>query len=237
MAEAGIRPWRQDSTRRFPVVAAVSLTVRAVFTWTLRCCCLARRVRPGTGQQILGRRFSTRWEPERPPSPVSFKIGRFGAIIQLHASDAKPMPTREYITHSAEETIALGRELAPTLKDVHVVILRGDLGAGKTTLVKGIAEGLQAASQEDVTSPTFTLIHEFHGPEVNLYHVDLYRIETERELATLGLDELFAEDGNLVVVEWGEKFPRLVKELDVEIAIERRGEQERTIRVKRSSEE
>jgi len=147
------------------------------------------------------------------------------------------MPTREYITHSAEETIALGRELAPTLKDVHVVILRGDLGAGKTTLVKGIAEGLQAASQEDVTSPTFTLIHEFHGPEVNLYHVDLYRIETERELATLGLDELFAEDGNLVVVEWGEKFPRLVKELDVEIAIERRGEQERTIRVKRSSEE
>ena len=147
------------------------------------------------------------------------------------------MPTREYITHSAEETIALGRELAPTLKDVHVVILRGDLGAGKTTLVKGIAEGLQAASQEDVTSPTFTLVHEFHGPEVNLYHVDLYRIETERELATLGLDELFAEDGNLVVVEWGEKFPRLVKELDVEIAIERRGEQERTIRVKRSSEE
>ena len=147
------------------------------------------------------------------------------------------MPTREYITHSAEETIALGRELAPTLKDVHVVILRGDLGAGKTTLVKGIAEGLQAASQEDVTSPTFTLIHEFHGPEVNLYHVDLYRIATERELATLGLDELFAEDGNLVVVEWGEKFPRLVKELDVEIAIERRGEQERTIRVKRSSEE
>jgi len=146
------------------------------------------------------------------------------------------MPTREYITHSAEETIALGRELAPTLKDVHVVILRGDLGAGKTTLVKGIAEGLQAASQEDVTSPTFTLIHEFHGPEVNLYHVDLYRIETERELATLGLDELFAEDGNLVVVEWGEKFPRLVKECDLEIAIERRGEQERTIGVKRSSE-
>ncbi len=82
-----------------------------------------------------------------------------------------------------------------------------------------------------MTSPTFTLIHEFHGPEVNLYHVDLYRIETERELATLGLDELFAEAGNLVVLEWGEKFPRLVKERDVEIAIERRGEQEREIAV------
>jgi tRNA threonylcarbamoyladenosine biosynthesis protein TsaE len=146
------------------------------------------------------------------------------------------MSSREYITHSAEETIALGRELAPVLKDARMVILRGDLGAGKTTLVKGIAEGLQAASQEDVTSPTFTLMHEFHGPEVNLYHVDLYRIETERELATLGLDELFAEEGNLVLLEWGEKFPRLLKERDVEIAIERRGEQERKIVVKRSSE-
>ena len=117
------------------------------------------------------------------------------------------MSAAEYITRSAEDTIALGRELAPTLNDARIVILRGDLGAGKTTLVKGIAEGLQAASQEDVTSPTFTLIHEFHGPDVNLYHVDLYRIETERELATLGLDELFAGDGNLVVLEWGEKFP------------------------------
>ncbi len=139
------------------------------------------------------------------------------------------MSAREYITHSTEETIALGRELAATLKDVRVVILRGDLGAGKTTLVKGIAEGLQAASQDDVTSPTFTLIHEFRGPEMNLYHVDLYRIETPRELETLGLDELFAEEGNLVLLEWGEKFPRLVQERDVEIAIERQGEQERKI--------
>ena len=98
-----------------------------------------------------------------------------------------------------------------------MVILHGDLGAGKTTLVKGIAEGLQAASRDDVTSPTFTLIHEYRGPEVTLYHVDLYRVETERELATLGLDELFAEDGNLVLLEWGEKFPRLVAECDAEI--------------------
>ncbi len=137
--------------------------------------------------------------------------------------------TREYITHSADETIALGRELAPTLKNAGMVILRGDLGAGKTTLVKGIAEGLQAASRDDITSPTFTLIHEFRGPEVTLYHVDLYRIETERELQTLGLDELFAEPGNLVLLEWGEKFPRFQRERDVEIAIERRGEQERRI--------
>lgn len=141
------------------------------------------------------------------------------------------MSTREYTTHSAEETIALGRELAASLRNARMVVLRGDLGAGKTTLVKGIAEGLQAASQEDVTSPTFTLIHEFRGPEANLYHVDLYRIETARELETLGLDDLFSEDGNLVLLEWGEKFPRFQRERDVEISIARTGEQDRKITI------
>lgn len=145
------------------------------------------------------------------------------------------MNITEYITHSAEETIALGRELAAKLRDLRMVILHGDLGAGKTTLVKGIAEGLEAASQDDVTSPTFTLIHEYRGPEVTLYHVDLYRIETERELATLGLDELFTSEGNLVVIEWGEKFPRLVAECDAEIRIDRRGELERKIAVTRNT--
>jgi len=146
------------------------------------------------------------------------------------------MSAEEYITSSADETIALGRELALKLRNWRVVILRGDLGAGKTTLVKGIAEGLQAASANDVTSPTFTLIHEYGGPEVKLYHVDLYRIETERELATLGLDELFAEEGYLVLLEWGEKFPRLVMECDAEIAIERLGEFERKIALRLSAE-
>lgn len=139
------------------------------------------------------------------------------------------MRTVEYITRSAEETIALGRELAPKLSEMRMVILHGDLGAGKTTLVKGIAEGVNAASQDDVTSPTFTLIHEYRGPEVTVYHVDLYRIETERELATLGLDETLAEAGNLVLLEWGEKFPRLMAECDAKIRIERVGEFERKI--------
>jgi tRNA threonylcarbamoyladenosine biosynthesis protein TsaE len=139
------------------------------------------------------------------------------------------MKSTEYITHSAEETIALGRELAPTLKNLRLVILHGDLGAGKTTLVKGIAEGLNAALQDDVTSPTFTLVHEYRGPEVALYHVDLYRIDTQRELETLGLDELFAEDGNLVLIEWGEKFPRLMAECDAEIRIERINDNNRKI--------
>jgi len=144
------------------------------------------------------------------------------------------MTTNEYITNSADETIALGRRLAHSLKNASMVVLRGDLGAGKTTLIKGIAEGLQAASQDDVTSPTFTLIHEYRGPEVNLYHVDLYRIDTPRELDTLGLDELFAESGNLVLLEWGEKFSRFVEECDFEIGIERRGDQQRKIIVKKN---
>jgi tRNA threonylcarbamoyladenosine biosynthesis protein TsaE len=110
------------------------------------------------------------------------------------------------------------------------VLLRGELGAGKTTLVKGIAEGFEAASQDDVTSPTFTLVHEYRGPEITMYHVDLYRVDTQRELETLGLDDLFGEH-NLVLIEWGEKFPRFVRERDVEIAIEHAGEDERRITV------
>ena len=99
-------------------------------------------------------------------------------------------------------------------------LLRGDLGAGKTTLVKGIAEAFQAASADDVTSPTFTLIHEYRGPQANLYHIDLYRIDTPRQLETLGLDDLIA-DNSILLIEWGEKFARFERERDVEIALER----------------
>lgn len=138
--------------------------------------------------------------------------------------------TRETITHSAEETIAFGRALAAELMPPKLVLLRGDLGAGKTTLVKGIAEGFQAASAEDVTSPTFTLVHEYRGSRATLYHIDLYRIDTERELETLGLDDLAAPD-SILLIEWGEKFPRFVRERNVEIVLERAGENERRIRV------
>ncbi len=134
-----------------------------------------------------------------------------------------------YTTNSAEETIALGRRLAGEMAPPKLVLLRGDLGAGKTTMVKGIAEAFEAASQDDVTSPTFTLIHEYRGPEVSVYHIDLYRIETDRELATLGLEELIADERNVVLIEWGEKFPRLMRERDMEIAIERTGPEERRV--------
>ena len=136
----------------------------------------------------------------------------------------------EITTHSAEETIAFGRTLAEVLAPPKLVLLRGDLGAGKTTLVKGIAAAFEAAQEEDVTSPTFTLVHEYRGPRATLYHIDLYRVDTPRELETLGLDDLRSEN-SVLLIEWGEKFPRLVRERDVEIALERVGESERRIRI------
>lgn len=146
------------------------------------------------------------------------------------AASLKPVSAREYVTHSPEETVALGRQLSSLLEPPKLVLLRGDLGAGKTTLVKGIAEAFNAASQEDVTSPTFTLIHEYRGPRASLFHIDLYRIDTQRELDTLALDDLIAAD-SILLIEWGEKFPRFVRERDVEIAIERVSEEERRIEV------
>ena len=111
-----------------------------------------------------------------------------------------------------------------------LVLLRGDLGAGKTTLVKGIARAFDAASEDDVTSPTFTLIHEYRGPKATLYHIDLYRVDTQRELETLGLDDLMGES-NILLIEWGEKFTRFERERDVEIALERIGEDRRKVTV------
>ncbi len=140
------------------------------------------------------------------------------------------MNTRDVITHSAEESVAFGRTLSETLAPPKLVLLRGELGAGKTTLVKGIAEGFHAACEEDVTSPTFTLVHEYRAPGVNLYHIDLYRVDTPRELETLGIDDLLAEN-SVLLIEWGEKFARFDRERDVEIVLERLGENERRIRI------
>ena len=138
----------------------------------------------------------------------------------------------EFTTQSGADTIAVGRKLAGLLKPPQLLLLRGELGTGKTTLVKGIAQALDAAEPDEVTSPTFTLVHEYHGTRkgkaVKLYHLDVYRLEGERQLETLGIDDLVG-DNSVLLIEWGEKFPRFVRERDVEIVLERVGENERRV--------
>ena len=162
-------------------------------------------------------------------SPLGLLISRNG-YTEVVSQQSRHAIQQEITTHSAEETIAFGRTLAKIFTPPKLVLLRGDLGAGKTTLVKGIAAAFDAAAEEDVTSPTFTLIHEYRGPRATLYHIDLYRIDTPRELDTLALDDLRSEN-SILLIEWGEKFPRFVRERDVEIALERKGESGRRIRV------
>ena len=122
----------------------------------------------------------------------------------------------EFTTHSPAETLAAGQALAESLRPGLCLILQGDLGAGKTTLVKGIAAALAAADPEEVTSPTFTLMHEYCGtlpsgdPSIRLYHLDLYRLDTEHHLLALGLDEIRNDPAAILLIEWGEKFESLL---------------------------
>jgi len=135
-----------------------------------------------------------------------------------------------YFTNSEEETIALGRRLAQELPSRAVVLLIGELGAGKTTLAKGIVHGLGAGEPDDVSSPTFTLVHEYgEGPRV--YHVDLYRISTAQELDSVGVDELLDRDA-VVLVEWGERFPHLWPADRIEIHLRRLDDDRREVKVK-----
>jgi tRNA threonylcarbamoyladenosine biosynthesis protein TsaE len=138
-----------------------------------------------------------------------------------------------YRTRSEAETVALGARLARELPPRGVVLLIGNLGAGKTVLAKGIVSGLGAAAVEEVSSPTFTLIHEY-GPSTSgsprVYHIDLYRLEEPREAATLGLDEIFERDA-LVLIEWGERFPQLMPAARTEIRLRDAGGDEREIEV------
>ena len=128
---------------------------------------------------------------------------------------------------SAEETIALGREIASTLPLRAVVLLIGNLGAGKTTLAKGIVSGLATAGEDEVSSPTFTLIHEY-SPRV--YHIDLYRLDRAEEVATLGLDEIFDREA-VVLIEWGERFPELLPNERIEIRLRALDDERREIEV------
>jgi tRNA threonylcarbamoyladenosine biosynthesis protein TsaE len=134
-----------------------------------------------------------------------------------------------YRTASEEETIALGEQIARELPRQRVVLLTGNLGAGKTTPAKGIVSGLGAAPPEEVSSPTFTLIHEYGSGRV--YHVDLYRLDEVREVASLGLDELFEREA-IVLIEWGERFPQVLPADRTEIRLRATRGEERQIEVR-----
>jgi tRNA threonylcarbamoyladenosine biosynthesis protein TsaE len=135
--------------------------------------------------------------------------------------------SRIFHTQSEEETIAAGEKLAAELPPKAVVLLIGNLGAGKTTLAKGIVKGLGAAQPDEVSSPTFTLIHEY-SPSV--YHIDLYRLDREDQVATLGLDEILDRTA-VVLIEWGERFPRLMPKERTEIYLRTTGDDSREIEV------
>ena len=127
----------------------------------------------------------------------------------------------EIITHSSEETTSWGRELAKKLTAPVVVLLTGDLGSGKTTLTKGIVAGLGAAAEDEVTSPTFTLVH-VYGKAAKVYHADLYRIESFHDFETLGLEDVFAKPA-IVILEWSERFPLQLPWPQVRIRLEHCG--------------
>lgn len=135
----------------------------------------------------------------------------------------------EIITHSAEETIRWGRELAKRLRAPLLVLLIGDLGTGKTTLTKGIVSGLGAAMEDDVTSPTFTLVHVYGNP-AKVYHADLYRIESLHDFETLGMEDMFGAP-SVAILEWSERFPLKSPWPRVRIRLEHLGGDARRITV------
>jgi len=137
------------------------------------------------------------------------------------------MAARTITTQSEEETAAIGREVASTLSAGDVLLLYGDLGAGKTAFVRGLAEGL-GIRRDEVSSPTFTLIQEYRGGRLPLFHVDLYRIDDPREFDELGLDEI-AEDG-VLAIEWADKYP-LPPARAVRVSIAHAGESERRVSI------
>jgi tRNA threonylcarbamoyladenosine biosynthesis protein TsaE len=133
---------------------------------------------------------------------------------------------RSFETNSEEETIELGRRIAAELPQRAVVLLIGNLGAGKTTLAKGILSGLGVAEPEEVTSPTFTLIHEYGAGRA--YHIDLYRLDTRQQVETLGLEEILDREA-VVLVEWGERFPDLFSAGRIEIQLQTISESRRQL--------
>jgi tRNA threonylcarbamoyladenosine biosynthesis protein TsaE len=132
-----------------------------------------------------------------------------------------------YVTHSESETADVGSEVGRTLQAGAVLLLSGDLGAGKTAFVKGLAAGL-GIDRDVVSSPTFTLMQEYRGGRLPLFHVDLYRLDDPREMDDLGLDEV-AADG-VLAIEWAEKWPRPPSHA-VRVSFTHAGEEHRRIAI------
>ena len=179
-----------------------------------------------------------------------------GSTRRRHSADLGASATGsppEFVSHSSEETIAKGREIAASLRPPVIVMLSGELGSGKTTLTKGIISGLGAAREEDVTSPTFTLVHVFHNESpagsksptrlsrrygdgaqsphpCKVYHVDLYRVENFHDLESLGLEDALAEQA-VVIIEWAERFTFRTDWPRVEICLEHAGGDSRRIAI------
>src|SRR5712691_11982281 len=150
---------------------------------------------------------------------------RHGADLGASAASSPA----EFISHSSEETIAKGREIAAKLRPPVLVLLSGELGSGKTTLTKGIISGLGAAREEEVTSPTFTLVHEFHN-HCKVYHVDLYRVEGFRDLESLALEDALSGRA-IIIVEWSERFSLRTDWPRVEIRLQHAGGDSRRIEI------
>ena len=139
------------------------------------------------------------------------------------------MAASEFLSQSPEETIAKGQEIAALLRPPVIVLLSGELGSGKTTLTKGIISGLGAAREEEVTSPTFTLVHEFHN-HCKVYHVDLYRVEGFRDLESLALEDALSGRA-IIIVEWSERFSLRSDWPRVEIRLQHAGGDSRRIEI------
>jgi len=155
-------------------------------------------------------------------------LARHSSLVTCHS----PMVLlAQRVTHSPEETVNFGRELAKEFQPPCLVLLEGELGSGKTTLAKGILASLASIPEEEVTSPSFTLVHEI-GVQGTVYHVDLYRVEGARDLATLGLDDLLGREAT-ILIEWGEKLGEDMARPCVRIRFEHLGRDERRITVER----
>ena len=134
-----------------------------------------------------------------------------------------------FISNSPAETEAIGRQLAERIDVGGILALKGELGSGKTLFVKGLVAGL--GSSADVTSPTFTIAHEYRGGRLPVYHFDFFRLEDSQSLARLGLDDYFFGDG-VSVIEWADRFPEFIPEQARRILFEIKSDTQRTITFK-----